>query len=130
MFSSDDVEWDERTEHSEWEVHIKGDNHYIALARLTTIDGTGANKIEWMAQSYRLNEGYIPATIENVELPNVYAKTPTAVVHHLVEFILRKNYVRRMIKNLTPEEQEMMFNVVNELIDEDFNSHIIPTPTN
>ena len=124
MFSSMDVEWDERTELSEWECHLKGDVWYIGLTR----SYSEVKDVIWEAWVFTTNPEDKSEPFK-MDMGPVNSKTPIAVAQHYVEYMLRKQYVERFLKGLTPEEFDMFVNVVDMIVDRDFNLHTTDSTT-
>lgn len=129
MFNDTDVDIDERTEGSEWTIRFT--NTTVGLTEglvLDLVKRTSWNKMEgtqqYEAVMYQPDE-FVGATYTNIEVPSIVTNIDQFLQWGLMT--LRREAAKRYIARLSPEEWEMVFNIMNEQVDELFEAAIRST---
>lgn len=120
MFNDEDVDIDERTEDSEWTISLNNSELKLDLVKYGSVFKDA--KSTYQAVMYEPDENASTGfTWGDIDVPSVVTNIDQFLTWGM--YTLRKEAARRYINVLSPQEQEMVFNVMNEMIDEDFKSH-------
>lgn len=115
MFSDVDVDIDERTEGSEWTITLNNTELKLDLVRFRK--GVG----EFKAVMYEPDE-FVGTTWGYIDVPPIVTNKETFLRWGM--YTIRREAAKRFIGQLTPQEFEMVFNLMNEQVNADFEAVI------
>lgn len=127
MFNDTDIDIDERTEGSEWTIRFNEKNDLNEGLVLDLVKRRTYNNVwgphQFEAVMYQ-NDEFVGTVWGYVEVPSVVTNINTFLQWGM--YTLRREAAKRYINRLTPQEQEMVFNLMCEQVanlEKDFASH-------
>jgi hypothetical protein len=121
MFDEKDIDIDERTEGSEWTLNVTSPNFSDMRLDLVNFGDmyqfNNTDKVQYKAYLYQA-DAFVGTVYTTITVPQIVTNNDTFLQWGM--YILRRAAARRHMQAMSPTEFEMLFNLMNELVDEEF----------